>query len=255
MKYENIIPGIVSVTFRKFDSDRIISLAKENGLEAIEWGSDVHLKPGDADTAKHIKANCAANGILPVSYGSYQGKGEDGEDMFRETVETATILGTKNIRIWAGQKNSEDVTEEERKDYVSYAQRLADIAAEKDIDVSFECHRGTLTNTPDSAVRLMEEIGRKNVCLYWQPLQPDDVKQNVRIINTFLPYLKNVHVYAWDKNYARFPLSDHEKAWNEYAEAISKDGKKRAMLLEFVKDDSPEQLADDAKTLLRIMGR
>lgn len=245
----NLIPGIVSVTFRQLSCGEIIRLANENGLEAIEWGSDVHIPAGKTEIAEFVRDSSASVGIKPVSYGSYYGKDEAGYDTFVKLVDTAKLIGTDNIRIWAGGKDSEDVSKAERAEYVAEVQRLADMAKESGIDISFECHRSTLTNTPDSALRLIDEIGRDNVYLYWQPLQSEDIELNKSIIKRFLPHLKNVHVYAW-RGFERLALAEYEKAWREYIDVIRSDNKTRALLLEFVKDDSTEQLKEDAQTLI-----
>lgn len=245
-----LIPGIVSVTFRPATTDEIIEMTHKSGLKAIEWGSDVHVPAGRNDIAQTVKNRSAEYGILPVSYGSYYGKGEAGVDTFKKLTETAKTLGTDNIRIWAGAKDSEDVSEAERKSYVEEVRILADIAKAQNIDISFECHKSTLTNAPDSAVRLIEEIGKDNVYLYWQPLQSENVELNKHIIKMFMPYLKNVHVYAW-KELERFPLAAHESAWRQYIDVLHTDNKQHALLLEFVKDDSLAQFERDAETLLK----
>lgn len=243
------IPGMVSVTFRRLNREKIVSLVKEAGLEAVEWGSDVHVPYADSNSAKEARLVCESNGIIPVSYGSYYCKGERGFDTFAKTIENAKLLGTNNIRIWASNKDSEDMPANEKTEFVKEAQTLADMAKKENIDISFECHKGTLTNTPNAAIRLVEEIARDNVYLYWQPLQSEDIDENKRIIKLFMPYLKNVHVYAW-KELERFELNEHEKAWREYIELIGNDTRKHALLLEFVKDDSTEQFMRDAETLL-----
>lgn len=244
-----LIPGLVSVTFRQLSPEDIIDITYASGLKAVEWGSDVHLPAGNADTAEFIRKRSDDTGIMPISYGSYYGKGESGYDMFSKLVNTAKAIGTDNIRIWAGGKDSGDVSLQERAQYVLEAQKLADIAKENGIDVSFECHKSTLTDTPDSALKLIEEIGRDNVYLYWQPLQSEDIQLNKNIIKRFLPYLKNVHVYAW-KGLERFALAEHEKAWREYIDVLRQSEQTRALLLEFVKNDSVEQFKADADTLL-----
>ncbi len=246
-----LIPGLVSVTFRGMTPEEIIKTVKKNGLRTIEWGSDVHVPAGDKAAAESVKRLSEENGILVASYGSYHGKGESGFFKFADSIASAEMIGAKNIRIWAGAKNSEDVSAAERLEYIAHARILADMAAEKNIDISFECHGGTLTNTADSAISLIEEIDRDNVFLYWQPLQSEDVQKNKAILRRFLPHLKNVHIYAW-KGLERFPLEEHKKAWREYADIVRSDGKEHNMLLEFVKDDDPDQLMRDAETLLSI---
>ena len=48
-------PGLVSVTFRKLLPHEIIDLVVKSGLSGIEWGGDVHVPHGEADTARMVK--------------------------------------------------------------------------------------------------------------------------------------------------------------------------------------------------------
>ena len=46
--------GLVSISFRKLTIEEIFKLCHENGLENIEWGSDVHCKPSDSEAIDKI---------------------------------------------------------------------------------------------------------------------------------------------------------------------------------------------------------
>jgi len=55
-----LIPGLVSVTFRQLTVPEIGELATECGLQAVEWGGDVHVPPGDfaaAHSGNHQRSN------------------------------------------------------------------------------------------------------------------------------------------------------------------------------------------------------
>ncbi len=43
--------GLCSITFRSLSVDAIIELATKARLDGIEWGSDVHVPPGDLELA------------------------------------------------------------------------------------------------------------------------------------------------------------------------------------------------------------
>ena len=47
-----IVPGLCSVAFRSLDAITVIRLALQNGLRAIEWGSDIHIPVGDHAAAR-----------------------------------------------------------------------------------------------------------------------------------------------------------------------------------------------------------
>lgn len=247
--------GVVSVTFRQKSISEIIKLIREAGLDAIEVGSDVHAPKEDISLCTAIANEAKKNKIEIVSYGSYYRLGQysDAAAEFSAYIDAAKALGAKNIRIWAGIKNNEDISEDEYKKLIAEAVLCVSIAAKNGMKVSFEYHGGTLTNTCESALNLMHKIDRPDVHLYWQPNQNKDVEFNVAALKQVLPYVSNVHVFAWDARSGkciRHPLSEHADAWKRYLDILASDGKDRTLLLEFVKDDSTEQYMADAGTLL-----
>ena len=46
--------GLTSVTFRGLSADSVIDYCKRCGLCAVEWGSDVHVPPGNIAVAKTV---------------------------------------------------------------------------------------------------------------------------------------------------------------------------------------------------------
>ena len=252
--------GIVSVTFRKKPIDEIIALAASCGQDAIEIGSDVHAPRENLDECRRIAALAAKSGIAIASYGSYYKLGQEGNSdaVFAEYLAAAKALGAPNIRIWGGIKGSAAATEEERAAWTAEAARCAEAAAREGITMSFEYHGGTLTDTSESALRFMREIDHPNAYLYWQPNQYQDEAFNCKSLKAALPYVKNVHVFAWDArggSCIRFPLSVHEYAWKQYLDILASDGKPHHLLMEFVRDESDAQFIEDAETLKKWSNR
>ncbi len=246
--------GIASVTFRKSSIFDIIKLAKENSLDCIEIGSDVHAPKEDIEGCKSIAEFAKMHGISIISYGSYYRLGEytDPEAEFSEYLKAAKALGAQNIRIWAGTKGSTDIDNTERARLVSEAKSILTLARRSDLSISFEYHQNTLTDTADSAVRLIEEINEDNIALYWQPNQNFDHSDNLSALKKVLPYVSNIHVFAWDARSGkliRYPLNEHSDMWSDYLNVIASDRKSHVFLMEFVKNDSNEQFVSDAKTL------
>ena len=46
--------GIASITFRQLTAEQIIALCRENALQSIEWGGDVHVPHGDIAVAEKV---------------------------------------------------------------------------------------------------------------------------------------------------------------------------------------------------------
>ncbi len=256
----NFQTGLVSVTFRQKSISEILRMCRENNLDAIEVGSDVHAPRENIADCEAIRAMAEKEGVRVVSYGTYYKLGEqpDPEKTFGEYVRAAAALGAPNLRIWAGIKGSGSVSETERATLTREASLCADIAKKSGMTISFEFHGGTLTDDPDSALRLMRRLDRENAYLYWQPNQYRDTEFNVASLKKVIDYVSTVHVFAWDArsgNCVRYPLADHAEAWKRYLDILASDNREHALLLEFVKDDSDAEFASDAKTLNEWINR
>ena len=66
-----LIPGLVSVTFKKMRADDVVKLAEKAGLKAIEWSENHHIRPGDAKEAMRIASIMEDCNLEVASYGSY----------------------------------------------------------------------------------------------------------------------------------------------------------------------------------------
>ena len=247
-----LTPGLVSVTFRKKEKCAVAQIASRAGLKSIEWGGDVHVPTLDAAAAAEAVSCSAENGIGIVSYGSYYRCCGTEEDI-RNVVLTANMTGAGMIRVWAGNKWSNDADAEYRQLVSLNIRKMCEIAAEYSISVSAEFHGGTLTDTYDSALGLVNEVGCGNMFLYWQPNQFRDDRYNTAALRAVLPYLSYVHVFAWSDN-IKYPLCAQEMQWRNYIDIIRTDGKDHNLLLEFVCDNTEEQLYRDAECLLGWIG-
>lgn len=237
--------GIVSVTFRSLSPFEIIDLTRQAGLDGIEWGTDVHITT--PQIAQQVKE--AMGELETLSLGSYYriGQGMD----FAPVLKTAAHLNTKNIRVWAGSKNPWECDAVSRAEAVTDARRIADMAAECGIDISFEYHGNTLTASQESAMWLLDEINRENVYLYWQPLYERLQEEYLSEIGEIgrRGKLKNLHVYSW-RGSDRYPLEQDEAVWKERLSKAKPYA--NAALIEFVKYDSPEQFLKDAAILRKM---
>ncbi len=246
-------PGLTSITFRNKTIEEIVTITKESGLSCIEWGSDVHCKPEHTESAQLAKKQCDKNGISICSYGTYLRLGlcDDAYTQFEEICKIADILGTSIVRIWASDKNMASIDCEQYQKCIFEARTISEIASRHGITVCFEYHRRTLTEKAEDALKLIKDIGRENIRLYWQPNPDISIDDNIRELKTVLPYVENIHCFYWTKNSenkdVRNPLSDGTHIWKKYISIAHKSVKN--ILIEFVKDQSVEQLFSDAAIL------
>ncbi|MGE4488006.1 MAG: sugar phosphate isomerase/epimerase family protein [Kiritimatiellales bacterium] len=253
--------GLCSVTFRQLTAVQIISLVKEAGLDAIEWGGDVHVPPGNRLIADEVRRRTLDEGLAVSSYGSYyrildeQGRVQD----FEPVLESALALGTNTIRIWAGCAGSDVMGDSDRSRLVEEGGRIAAEAAGQGVRIAFEFHRNTLTDTNESAERLLKEIGHANLYMYWQPIWwGPEVAYRLQGLEMLRKRILNLHVFYWlydavKEQREQRPLSDGRQDWSRYLAAELSSGDHFA-LLEFVRNNEPSQFLRDAATLRSWLG-
>jgi xylose isomerase-like TIM barrel protein len=241
--------GLVSVTFRQLPADEVVELAAKAGLGAIEWGGDVHVPLGSLVTAKRVKALCEVRGLGIAAYGSYLRAGSIDREEMRSAVATAEALGAPRIRVWAGNVGTAQAGVGDRMAVTRGLAELADVAASAGIEIAMEFHRNTLTDEVDSTITLLLDVGAPNLKTYWQPPVDLDDAQCLDQLEALMPWLTTVHVFSWWPSNTRLPLAGRESLWRPVLDRLAAEPREINALLEFVADDSPEQLAKDAADL------
>jgi 3-dehydroshikimate dehydratase len=263
---KTFIPGLVSVTFRKLSPDQVVQLAAEAGLKSIEWGGDIHVPHGDLAKAAHARKLCEDAGLTISAYGSYYRAwaSETNGVSFSAILDTAEALGTKSIRVWAGNLGSGAAPSNLKYAVANDLKRICQLAAERSCSISLEFHGGTLTDTAPAATALIDAVAAPNLTSYWQPPVGLPAEQCLDGLRMVLPHLQNLHVFHWwpDQHY-RLPLADGADAWRQYLHLATRPGKPRPQelrpqeprhaSLEFVRADNPEQFRQDAKILLNLL--
>jgi 3-dehydroshikimate dehydratase len=247
-----IIPGLVSITFRKLTVPEIIHLVRTAQLKSIEWGGDVHVPPGNPEAARDVRRHTEDAGLSVAAYGSYYrvGKSPKEQPAFEEVLESARELQAPTVRVWAGTAGSAETEPAARKKIVRETRRIAALAKEAEITVSFEFHRNTLTDTNDSAAVLLQEVDHTNVFSLWQPPVGASRKYALEGLRLILPRLTNVHAFNWSaEGTDRLPLADGASRWHSYLEVLHSTGRNHHVLLEFVREDDPGNFLKDAATL------
>ncbi|MCB1248158.1 MAG: sugar phosphate isomerase/epimerase [Acidimicrobiales bacterium] len=272
------VPGLCSVTFRALAVPAVVDLAAEAGLEAIEWGGDVHVPPGDVRRAAAAAQSTLATGLRVGSYGSYlfAGTDLDADDVAR-TLDVVEALGAPWLRLWCpfGIEPGDD--EADRAGVTAAVGAVAAAAHDRGVGVYLEFHGGTLTASAASARRLLDDVGAPNLACawqppYWAPEEPDAEAAAVGLLGADLAHL---HVYAWEPDGTRRPLHSEADRWrrrlaaagdalaapaNSAAAACTADAvhidvaRPHLALVEFVPGDDPACLADEVATLRAVLG-
>ncbi len=248
----SIKPGLVSITLRQKSPQEIIRLCQETDLQGIEWGGDVHVPHGDLAKARQVRRWCEDAGIQIATYGSYYRTGHSEEETpFAQVLETAHELGAPLIRVWAGKMDAQDADQKYFQDVVNESQRIGDLAKQAKITLAYEFHGKTLNNSAAASKVLFDTIDHPAWQTLWQPLPIETIPQE-ESLQSVLPRLANLHVYHWQSSNNRFPLADGFAEWRKYF-SIADNDIPRWALLEFVCNDDPENLRQDAATLHRLL--
>lgn len=249
-----ILPGLVSISFRKLSPREVVDLVVDAGLSGIEWGGDIHVPHGDVKRAREVAKLTYDAGIQIPAYGSYYRTGwEDPQNPdFEAVLESAIELNTPYIRVWAGNIGSDIADEAWWDTVVEDSRRIASMAKSEDVKIAFEYHGNTLTDTNEAAMKLIERVDHENIDSYWQPPVDQNVAQRIEGLTNVLPYLAHVHAFQWDVR-ERLAFSQGVEDWRQYFQIIEEAGKECFALLEFVKGDEPGQLIEDAKVLKELL--
>lgn len=240
--------SVASVTFRAKSIKEIAELAKKAGLDAIEWGGDIHVPPNNNAAAKDALNACVQNGLEVSAYGSYY-KADEAQQ-FEPVLYTAQLLQCRIIRVWAGTTASLAISQKERSALTCRLNTAAQQAAKAGIVLALEYHADTLTDTAASTAALLESVPLLKTL--WQPPVGRSHNQNLQEIEMLKSRLENIHVYHRDMSGACMPLAEGSNNWKQYFKLTS-DNPSRFATLEFVKDASEEQFLNDAEALHTLL--
>lgn len=247
-----IRPGLVSITFRKLSAREIVKLVAESGLQGIEWGGDIHVPHGRIDVAREVAAMTRDAGLQVAAYGSYYRADGNPQLPFDMVLETAVTLGAPYVRIWAGKIASAVASPQERGKIVGDLRLCAEKTRAAGIIPALEYHGNTLTDTAESATALMQELEGSGMRLYWQPPVGMNTEAACQNLQHVLKWVDHVHVFHWsvvDEKIQRHVLAEGAPSWNRYLQILQTEKKERWAMLEFVSEDAPGQLREDARTL------
>ena len=250
-----LIPGLVSITFRQLTAARIIELVKKSGLRCIEWGGDIHVPHGDLITARTIRCQCEDANILLPTYGSYYrvGSSDTGNPELHAVLDSAAELGVSDVRIWAGTTGSANLTVACRSKIIEALHRDSEAAAKYGLNLSLEFHANTLTDNNESVKLLLVELQNTQIKFYWQPVVGKSIDYQLDGLTAIGSLLAHIHVFNWQLDdtgvIVRQPLAHATGNLGQLLSAVTHLHGPRAVMLEFVKNDSIEQFFTDAKTL------
>ena len=177
----------------------LLQLAVENGYEAICMRASAGGVLTPLDELQKMRAEIEQAGLI-VSMVTADFdvplNNDDGPQSLHNigpSLDVAEALGCDLIRVCL--KTDADIP---------HAQRAADLAANRNIRLAHQCHTTTLFERVDRSLEVLEQIGRPNFGLIYEPanLMLCGEKYGEETLRKFQPHLMNVYVqnHALDEN-------------------------------------------------------
>ncbi|MBA4388973.1 MAG: hypothetical protein C0404_13410 [Verrucomicrobia bacterium] len=134
-------------------------------LDEKEYAATVERVPA---LAKKLKMKIASIGAHHLSITNKKWRVAGAMQMMKKSIDLASAIGAPTVATYiAGYYNPPTyilMTPKEAKDlFVKMIKELADYAEDKGVTLSIEPHEGTIINTPEVTLELMERINSKNV--------------------------------------------------------------------------------------------
>ncbi len=237
------------MTFRQLTARRLAERAARAGLEVIEWGADVHAPPSEPNVLTDVAAATEQHGLRCHSYGSYFRAGASPDSEAVDIVRAAAVLGATRVRVWAGAVGTADASVADTALVVRGLRRAVEVATDHGLEIATEFHAGTLADSPESVLHLIEAVDRPGLASYWQPPVGMGDDEAVAGLALMADHVVALHAFSWWPGQERRPLAERDRLWRAVAEVLTQRERDIDWLLEFVPGDDPASLAREARSL------
>lgn len=242
--------GFTTVTFRDKSIDEIYEIANKNKIKYIEWGGDKHLPVDDSVALEKIKHLSKLYGITNYSYGSYYRAGENNPEKAEKICKLASEIGASIVRIWLGNKGSFFTAKNEFDAMVKDVKNVCKMAQKYNLIIASEFHQKTYNDCGKACLKFIEAVNMQNYKTYWQPLKQNnfDFKNLEKVVDNVVI----AHIFNWRNFNERYMFDYKSERWQKFFIAM-KSNKNIVGIMEFVKDDSIDNFAQDYKTIINML--
>jgi len=259
---------LCTIAYRDKLLERALEMAGRAGFDGVElWGREPHLpETFDETRMRATKKLLQAHSVAPYVLGSYLRLGATKDDGIElaDTLHIARWLRTPLVRVWASDVGSAEASEEVWRAVVDDGRNAADRAAKLDLTLVVEMHAGTVADTAEGAVRLMQEVGRDNFRLNYQVSAHDDGQSPEERLQATLPWVSHVHAQNYETlagqpadPVVRAPLASGVVKYEPLVSMLKDAGYRGCLAVEFAHDEQKgreEALTADAAFLRSICG-
>jgi len=198
---------------------------KEIGYEGTEFWQQFLLQT-DVEKLADVTREIGLKVVQICGYFKWTGTDEEWEESngnAERLIGFSKKLGGPHIRVFTGKVGSEEATQEQWMNCVEGLRRACAAAAPEGICFTLENHRNVLHDTPDSALRLIKDVGCENLGLNFQMWPPFDMVETARKV---FPHVFHMHI-SNRKDGKIWQIDDGEVDWRPVLLEMKKLGYKR----------------------------
>lgn len=241
--------GFTSTSLRSCSIEDVVDIAVKCGAEAIEWGTDYHILT--EDDARLAKKLCDENGIVIRSLGTYYRIGRNDVTEWERLCRLALITGARYMRTWLGTKSSSKTGEKEYADIVAESLTLADIAERYSAVISNECHHDTCNDETDASLRYLNDT-KGRVKTYYQSWYRDR-EGDFDKLSKLIPFVSDVHISFSELKKFQLLHKKDESFIPDIINALKSKSFEGYVFIEFIADNSPDNLVKDVLKLKNLV--
>ena len=229
---------------RKRDLDFIFGLIRDSGFAKVDlWGGPPNFSadPDECDPVA-LREKAADYGLQIANLGTYPGRNFLAEDPserqqemadMKRTIDMAALLGCRSIRVHPGTGDDPSIISR----LVPLFKESAEYAAEKNVLLGIENHKGSITSDPELCATLVAKVASPYFGVLYEPANLMHCGVDYReALELMRGQVVHVHVKdsRWvDGSYERTMLGrgDIDLAW--VVDALERDGYRGDYALEY----------------------
>ena len=249
--------GIATIALRRYDLHKALDLSAQAGFEGVEiWGRPPHTPEVFERQYWEIVREKLQELELGISmFGSYINPAwQDYKEKVSISLLASKVLGAKMLRVWAGNAEPKDASEDLWQHTIKAYKDLCKKAADQGLSLAIEMHPGTLCVSPEGSLRMLDEVGASNLKLNYQVAYPAhaDLEHDIALAG---PHIVNVHAQNFnpsEEEDGKYELSLIEEGVIDYRrllELLQPHGFDGYVEVEFLKGEftSEETMLDSLK--------
>lgn len=190
--------GLCTIAFSELELVKVFDIASRVGFDGVEiWGKPPHI-PAEYDEGyiNQIGEELDKRNLKISMFGSYLCT--DSVDFEKETdivLRIAGGLGSKIVRIWAGNVGSQETDEKVWEINISNLKKLCEMGRGEGFSFAMERHKDTLTDRISSITEIIKQVDSPNLTINYQPVEGEKTEDVIKGIKTLKERIVNVHAY------------------------------------------------------------